>query len=90
MLEKSVDIAYYDPHVDELTVNKISISREENLENLSNFDLILIHTPHSKFQEINFESVASLIFDSTGALQFLMPIDYKSWKILCKMGSISL
>lgn len=67
LLEKSVDISYYDPHVDELTVNKRSISREENLENLSNFDLILIHTPHSKFQEINFDSVASLIFDSTGS-----------------------
>ena len=67
LLEKSVDIAYYDPHVDELTLNKRSIAREENLENLSNFDLILIHTPHSKFQEINFDSVASLIFDSTGS-----------------------
>ena len=67
LLEKSVDISYYDPHVDELTVNKRSIAREENLENLSNFDLILIHTPHSKFQEIHFDSVASLIFDSTGS-----------------------
>ena len=67
LLEKSVDISYYDPHVDELTLNKRSIAREENLENLSNFDLILIHTPHSKFQEINFDSVASLIFDSTGS-----------------------
>ena len=67
LLEKSVDISYYDPHVDELTVNKRSIAREENLENLSNFDLILIHTPHSKFKEINFDSVASLIFDSTGS-----------------------
>ena len=67
LLEKSVDISYYDPHVGELTVNKRSITREKNLENLSNFDLILIHTPHSKFQEINFDSVASLIFDSTGS-----------------------
>ena len=67
LLEKSVDISYYDPHVDELTVNKRSIAREENLENLSNFDLILIHTPHSKFQEINFDIVTSLIFDSTGS-----------------------
>ena len=66
-LEKSVDISYCDPHVDELTVNNISISREENIENLSSYDLILIHTPHSKFQEINFDSVASLIFDSTGS-----------------------
>ena len=66
-LGKSVDISYCDPHVDELTVNNISISREENIENLSSYDLILIHTPHSKFQEINFDSVASLIFDSTGS-----------------------
>ena len=66
-LGKSVDISYCDPHVDELTVNNISISREENIENLSSYDLILIHTPHSKFQEINFDIVASLIFDSTGS-----------------------
>ena len=66
-LGKSVDISYCDPHVDELTVNNISISREENLENLSSYDLILIHTPHSKFQEINFDKVTSLIFDSTGS-----------------------
>ncbi len=66
-LGKSVDISYCDPHVDELKVNNISISREENIENLSSYDLILIHTPHSKFQEINFDSVASLIFDSTGS-----------------------
>ena len=66
-LGKSVDISYCDPHVDELTVNNISIFREENIENLSSYDLILIHTPHSKFQEINFDSVASLIFDSTGS-----------------------
>ena len=66
-LEKSVDISYSDPHVDELKVNNISISREESLENLSSYDLILIHTPHSKFQEINFDKVTSLIFDSTGS-----------------------
>ena len=66
-LGKSVDISYCDPHVDELTVNNISISREENIENLSSYDLILIHTPHSKFQEINFDKVTSLIFDSTGS-----------------------
>ena len=66
-LGKSVDISYCDPHVDELTVNNISIFREENIENLSSYDLILIHTPHSKFQEINFDEVTSLIFDSTGS-----------------------
>ena len=69
LLEKSVDISYYDPHVDELVVNKCSISSEEKMENLSNYDLILIHTPHTKFHEINFESVNSLIFDSTGSFE---------------------
>ena len=69
LLEKSVDISFYDPHVDELVVNKCSISSEEKMENLSNYDLILIHTPHTKFHEINFENVNSLVFDSTGSFE---------------------
>ena len=69
LLEKSVDISFYDPYVDKLVVNKSSISSEEKVENLSNYDLILIHTPHTKFHEINFESVNSLIFDSTGSFE---------------------
>jgi len=69
LLEKSVDLSFYDPHVDELDFNKNSISKEKNLENLSSYDLILIHTPHSEFHEINFESVTSLIFDSTGSFE---------------------
>ena len=69
LLEKSVDISFFDPYVDELVVNKSSISSEEKVENLSNYDLILIHTPHTKFHEINFESVNSLIFDSTGSFE---------------------
>jgi len=71
LLEKSVDLSFYDPHVDELDFNKNSISKEKNLENLSSYDLILIHTPHSEFHEINFESVTSLIFDSTGSFEIL-------------------
>ena len=69
LLKKSVELSFYDPHVDELVFNKNSISKEENLENLSSYDLILIHTPHSEFHEINFESVTSLIFDSTGSFE---------------------
>jgi len=69
LLEKSADISFYDPHVDELVLNKNNISKEENLENLSSYDLILIHTPHSEFHEINFGTVSSLIFDSTGSFQ---------------------
>jgi len=69
LLEKSVDLSFYDPHVDELVFNKNSISKEKNLQNLSSYDLILIHTPHSEFHKINFESVTSLIFDSTGSFE---------------------
>ena len=71
LLEKSVDLSFYDPHVDELLVNKNTISKKKDLENLSAYDLILIHTPHSAFHEINFESVSSLIFDSTGSFEIL-------------------
>lgn len=69
LLEKNVELSFYDPHVDELVVNKSIIPIEEKTENLSNYDLILIHTPHTKFHEINFESVKSLIFDSTGSFE---------------------
>ena len=69
LLEKSVDLSFYDPHVDELVFNENSIYKEENLENLSTYDLILIHTPHSEFHEINFQSITSLIFDSTGSFE---------------------
>jgi len=67
LLEKSADISFYDPFVEELSVNKTSIFKEENIKNFSNYDLILIHTPHSNFQNINFIEVTSLIFDSTGS-----------------------
>ena len=69
LLEKSVDLSFYDPYVNELKFNKNSIYKEENLENLSSYDLILIHTPHTEFHEINFESITSLIFDSTGSFE---------------------
>ena len=67
LLEKSADVSFYDPFVEELLVNKTSIFKEENIKNFSNYDLILIHTPHSDFQNINFNKLTSLIFDSTGS-----------------------
>jgi len=29
--------------------------------------LIIIHTPHSEFKNINFENISSLVFDTTGS-----------------------
>ncbi len=69
LLEKSADVSFYDPFVEELLVNKNSITKEENVKNFSNYDLILIHTPHSDFQNINFNELTSIIFDSTGSFK---------------------
>ena len=67
LLDKSVEVSFYDPFVDELIVNEESILKEENLENLSNYDLVIIHTPHTSFNNIDFENIKSLIFDTTGS-----------------------
>ena len=71
LLGKSVEVSFYDPYVDELIVNKKNISKEQDIENLSNYDLIIIHTPHSSFNKIDFENIKSLIFDTTGS--FIIP-----------------
>ena len=67
LLDKSVEVSFYDPFVDELIVNKESILKDENLENLSNYDLVIIHTPHTSFNNIDFKNIKSLIFDTTGS-----------------------
>ena len=67
LLEKSAEVSFYDPYVDELIVNKESILKEQDLESISNYDMVIIHTPHSSFSEIDFENIKSLIFDTTGS-----------------------
>ena len=67
LLEKSVEVSFYDPYVDELIVNKQSILKEQDLEGVSNYDMVIIHTPHTSFNNIDFENIKSLIFDTTGS-----------------------
>ena len=69
LLEKSAEVSFYDPYVDELIVNKESILKEKGLESISNFDIVIIHTPHTSFSEIDFENIKSLIFDTTGSFK---------------------
>ena len=66
LLEKSAEVSFYDPYVDELIVNKESILKEQDLKSISNYDMVIIHTPHTSFSEIDFENIKSLIFDATG------------------------
>ena len=67
LLDKSVEVSFYDPYVDELKVNKDSIFKEQDLEGISNYDMVIIHTPHTSFNNIDFENIKSLIFDTTGS-----------------------
>ena len=67
LIEKSVEVSFYDPFVDELIVDKESISKEQDLDNISDYDLVIIHTPHTSFSYIDFDNIKSLIFDTTGS-----------------------
>ena len=71
LLDKSVEVSFYDPYVDELIVNKQSIFKEQDLEGVSNYDMVIIHTPHTSFNDIDFDNIKSLIFDTTGSFTIL-------------------
>ncbi len=62
---KGVNVSYYDPFVANLDINT-PINRELYVKNFNNYDLILFHTAHSEFSEINFEEINVPIFDATG------------------------
>ena len=67
LLDKNANVSYLDPFVENLNINGEEITKIETESNLSDFDLIIIHTPHSEFKNINFENISSLVFDTTGS-----------------------
>jgi len=67
LLDKSAEVSFYDPYVDELIVNKEIVLKEQDLDSISNYDMVIIHTPHTSFSKIDFENIKSLIFDTTGS-----------------------
>lgn len=67
LLDKNANVSYLDPYVENLNINGEEITKIETDSNLSDFDLIIIHTPHSEFKNINFENISSLVFDTTGS-----------------------
>jgi len=71
LLDKSVEVSFYDPYVDELIVNKQSVFKEQDLKDVSNYDMVIIHTPHTSFSNIDYENIKSLIFDTTGSFTIL-------------------
>jgi len=67
LLDKNANVSYLDPFVENLNIKGEEITKIETDSNLSDFDLIIIHTPHSEFKNINFENISSLVFDTTGS-----------------------
>ena len=67
LLDKSVQISFYDPFVQEFSVLGNSINKETDEKAFNSYDMILVLTPHTKFKEINFSNLETIIFDSTGS-----------------------
>ena len=67
LLNKSVQVSFYDPFVQEFSVSGNSINKETDEKAFNNYDMILVLTPHTKFKEINFSNLETIIFDTTGS-----------------------
>ena len=67
LIDKNVDLSYYDPHVEEFNVSDTLINRETKSESFDNYDMILVLTPHSDFVGIKFDKLNTIIFDTTGS-----------------------
>ena len=67
LLDKDVDISYYDPYVEEFKVSGHIINREVNTNLFEDYDMLLVLTPHSNFAQLDFNNLKTIIFDTTGS-----------------------
>ena len=67
LLDKDVDISYYDPYVEEFKVSGHIINREVNTNSFEDYDMLLVLTPHSNFAQLDFKNLKTIIFDTTGS-----------------------
>ena len=67
LIEKHVEVSFYDPFVDELKISGQKIKKETTSNNFEKYDMLLVLTPHTEFSEINFASMQNIIFDTTGS-----------------------
>ena len=67
LLEKHVEVSFYDPFVDELKISGQNIKKETTSNNFEKYDMLLVLTPHTEFSEINFASMQNIVFDTTGS-----------------------
>ena len=67
LLDKDVDISYYDPYVEEFRVSGHIINRELDINSFEDYDMLLVLTPHSNFAQLDFNNLKTIIFDTTGS-----------------------
>ena len=67
LLEKKVDVSYFDPFVKEFSVFGKEINKEDEINSFDNYDMLLVLTPHSNFSDIDFSKLKTIIFDTTGS-----------------------
>ena len=70
LFERGVNVKYYDPFVDSILVNKKYVEKEDSFDNIDNYDLVLVHTAHTDFENFDFSKVSVPIFDATGSDHF--------------------
>ena len=67
LLDKNVDVSYYDPYVEEFKVSGQIINKEVDTNSFESFDMLLVLTPHSMFAELDFGNLKTIVFDTTGS-----------------------
>jgi len=67
LFERGVNVKYYDPFVDSLLVNTNYVEKEDSFDNINKYDLVLVHTAHTDFENFDFSKVSVPIFDATGS-----------------------
>ena len=67
LIEKNVEVSFYDPFVDKLNILGQTINKESSSNNFENYDMLLVLTPHTEFSEIDFGSLQNIVFDTTGS-----------------------
>ena len=67
LLDKKVDVSYFDPFVKEFSVFGKAINKEDEINSFDSYDMLLVLTPHSTFSDIDFTKIETIIFDTTGS-----------------------
>ena len=67
LLDKDVDVSYFDPYVEEFKVSDYKVNREVDIDSFEDYDMLLVLTPHSNFAQLDFNNLKTIIFDTTGS-----------------------